>query len=79
MKQVSLKTFKEGLSKWAEEAHSGITVEVTRYNSPFFRLGPVTEAGLHVGRRAGRAELTKLLKRASKGRYLKVLAEDRDG
>jgi antitoxin (DNA-binding transcriptional repressor) of toxin-antitoxin stability system len=42
MKKVPLKALKEDLSKWADEAHNGTFIEVTRYNEPYVLLSPLS-------------------------------------
>jgi antitoxin (DNA-binding transcriptional repressor) of toxin-antitoxin stability system len=50
MKKVPLKALKEDLSKWADEAHNGTFIEVTRYNEPYILLSPLnTHPALKTG------------------------------
>lgn len=80
MKQVSIQNLKAGLSAAIAEAESGQTILITRHNRAVARLIPATAARLHDdGRHAAGAPLRPLLRRATRGRYLQVLLEDRSG
>jgi len=59
------------------EAQSGRTIVVTRHNEPVAHLGPAQPADVHPGRRLVAGRLKPAVKRGTKGRYLKVLIEDR--
>jgi prevent-host-death family protein len=75
MKKVSIQDLKARLSAVVAEAEEGRTIVVTRHNEPVGQLGP---ARMDHGRRgAKRTRLRPAITRGSKGRYLKVLAEDR--
>ena len=75
MKKVSIQDLKANLSAVVAEAEEGRTIVVTRHNEPVAQLGPARAGNLHRG--AGRSRLTPAVTRGTKGRYLKVLAEDR--
>jgi prevent-host-death family protein len=75
MKRVSIQDLKARLSAVVAEAEEGRTIVVTRHNEPVAQLGPARMA--HGGRGAKRARLKPAITRGTKGRYLKVLAEDR--
>ncbi len=78
MKSVPLKTLKENLAYWADEAAKGERVQVTKYNRPYVVLGPHEGAGLYRGKRAGLEPLKPVLKEGTKGKWLKFLKEDRN-
>jgi antitoxin (DNA-binding transcriptional repressor) of toxin-antitoxin stability system len=78
VKNVPLKTLKENLAYWAEEASKGERVQVTKYNRPYVVLGPYEGSGLYCGSKAGREPLKSVLSQATRGKWLKVLQEDRD-
>jgi len=71
-----MQNLKAQLSAAVAEAQSGRTIVVTRHNEPVAHLGPAQPRDVHRGERAG-ARLKPALKRGTKGRYLKVLIEDR--
>jgi antitoxin (DNA-binding transcriptional repressor) of toxin-antitoxin stability system len=80
MKRVSIQDLKSGLSAAVAEVEAGQTLLVTRHNRVVARLAPVTPTRLHSGRRGHAAPLpalTPLLRRATRGRYLHVLLDDR--
>lgn len=77
MKQVSIQDLKAQLSAAVAEAQSGRTIVITRHNEPVAQLGPARPSHVHRGRRAGSGRLRPAIRRGTKGRYLKVLAEDR--
>jgi prevent-host-death family protein len=77
MKTVSIDELKRNLSTFLAEAAEGEHIVITRHRRP---IASLTRAGLehvHVGARAGRGHLRPLLKSATKGAYLDVLADDR--
>jgi len=77
MKRISIQDLKSGLSAAVAEAESGGTVLVTRHNRVVARLGPVTP-GKNPDRDVPlREPLVPLLRRATQGRYLRVLMDDR--
>jgi prevent-host-death family protein len=75
MKRVSIQVLKAGLSALITEAEEGRTIVVTRHNAPVAQLGPARMA--HGPRGAKRTRLKPAITRGTKGRYLRVLAEDR--
>jgi prevent-host-death family protein len=77
MKRISIQDLKAQLSAAVAEAQSGQTIVVTRHNEPVAQLGPAGSVHVHRGARAGSGPLKPAVKRGTKGRYLKVLAEDR--
>jgi len=77
MKQISIQALKAQLSAVVAEAQSGRTIVVTRHNEPVARVGPAQPSHVHPGRQPGAGRLKPAVKRGTKGRYLKVLIEDR--
>ena len=78
MKRISIQDLKAGLSSAIADAEAGRTILVTRHNRAVARLSPLTPMQLHGdARRVDAPPLTPLLRRATKGRYLQVLLEDR--
>lgn len=77
MKQASIQTLKAGLSRFVADAEAGETIVVTRHHKPVAQLGPARREATHRGARVGRGRLEPALTRGTKGRYLKVLLEDR--
>jgi prevent-host-death family protein len=77
MKQISIQDLKAQLSAAVAEAQSGQTIVVTRHNEPVARLGPAQPQHVHRGRRVGSGRLKPAVRRGTKGRYLRVLTEDR--
>jgi prevent-host-death family protein len=79
MKRISIQDLKATLSAAIAEAESGRTLIITRHNQPVARLTPATTAKTHGGKGPQETALKPLLRRASGGRYLDVLLEDRGG
>lgn len=79
MKKVSLQDLKRNLSAIVSEAARGTTVVITKHQRPVAFLSAADLHHLHLGRDFGKASLKPHLKRATRGRYLEVLAEDRRG
>ena len=77
MKRISIQDLKAQLSAAVAEAESGSTIVVTRHNEPVAQLGPARPHHVHRGQRAGSGRLKPAVRRGTKGRYLKVLMEDR--
>lgn len=77
MKSVPIKELKEDLAHWAEEAANGEVLQITKYNRPYVILSPGRAPGLHQGSKAGRESLKSILHEATRGRWLKILEEDR--
>jgi prevent-host-death family protein len=79
MKQVSIQELKRSLSGLIREANRGQRILVTRHHRP---VAAITAPGVEhttVGALFGTGALRPLLRRATRGRYLAVLAEDRRG
>jgi prevent-host-death family protein len=79
MKTVSTQELKKNLSALLDEAASGVRVLITRHKTPIAYLESADLEHLQVGARYGKARLSPLLKSATAGRYLDVLADDRRG
>jgi prevent-host-death family protein len=77
MKEVSIQTLKANLSAMVADAESGDTIIITRHNAPVAQLSPAGNTPVHRGKNVGRSRLRAALTRGSKGRYLRVLLEDR--
>lgn len=77
MKRISIQDLKATLSSAIAEAEAGGTILVTRHNTPVAQLTAARPANVYRGRRVGRARIKPALSRATRGRYLDVLAEDR--
>jgi prevent-host-death family protein len=77
MKQISIHDLKAHLSAAVAEAQAGETILITRHSQPVAQLGPPRRAHVHRGSAVGTGPLRPALKRATKGRYLDVLLEDR--
>ena len=77
MKTVSIDDLKRNLSAFVAEAAGGERIVITRHGRPVASLTRADLEHVHVGSRAGRAVLRPLLKAATKGAYLDVLADDR--
>jgi prevent-host-death family protein len=77
MKRISIQALKAQLSAAVLEAQSGRTITITRHNEPVAELGPARARHVHRGTRVGAAGITPAVRRATKGRYLTVLREDR--
>lgn len=78
MKKVSIQALKAQLSSVVAEAEAGSTILITRHNDPVARLGPARSTLVHRGARVGAGRLTPARKgRATRGRYLEALQQDR--
>jgi prevent-host-death family protein len=77
MKTVSIDDLKRNLSAFVADAAGGERIIITRQGRPVASLTRADLEHVHVGSRAGRAALRPLLKSATKGAYLDVLADDR--
>ena len=77
MKRVSIQDLKAQLSAAIVEAESGSTIIVTRHNEAVAQLGPVRPQHVQRGERVGAGRIKPVLRRATKGRYLTALIEDR--
>ena len=79
MKKVSLYELKQDLSGLVREAEAGEPIVITRHRRAVATLGSASLEHVHVGSRFGKAVLRPLLRRATRGKYREVLAEDREG
>jgi len=79
MKRVSIQDLKATLSATIAEVEAGGTVVITRHRRPVAHLRPARTEAVHPGARAGAGGLRPAVRRATKGRYLTVLKEDRGG
>lgn len=77
MKTVSIDELKRNLASIIDEAAAGEHVVITRHRRPVASLIKAGFDHAHVGARTKRAGLRPLLKGATKGAYLEVLADDR--
>jgi antitoxin (DNA-binding transcriptional repressor) of toxin-antitoxin stability system len=75
--KMSIQDLKARLSAAVAEAESGSTILITRHKEPVAQLGPARQTHIHRGPRAGVGRLRPAVKRATKGRYLSVLLDDR--
>lgn len=80
MKEVSIQALKARLSRVVADAEAGATIVITRHHEPVAILGPPRSAHVHRGRNVGAERLRPAVAgRATKGRYLEVLLQDRGG
>lgn len=77
MKTVSIQDLKQRLSALIDEAAAGETIVITKHKQPVATLGAAGPNHVHTGKYFGKHSLTRLLRSATKGRYLEVLADDR--
>ncbi|MBI2377799.1 MAG: type II toxin-antitoxin system Phd/YefM family antitoxin [Deltaproteobacteria bacterium] len=77
MKSVPIHDLKRNLAATIELAASGERIVVTRHDKPVAVLISASNERIRVGARFGQARLAPLFKRATKGRYLEVLDDDR--
>jgi prevent-host-death family protein len=77
MKQVSIQDLKAELSAVVAEAQAGRMIVITKHNEPVAQMGPARTVHVTRGSRVGLDRLQAAIKRATKGRYLDVLLEDR--
>lgn len=77
MRRMSIQALKAQLSAAVAEAESGRAIEITRHNRAVAVLAPTASQQVHRGPKVGSGPLKPALKRATKGRYLAVLSEDR--
>jgi prevent-host-death family protein len=77
MRRIPVQDLKARLSAAVAEAESGETLIVTRHNEPVAVLGPARSPHVHRGPRVGQLRLRPAARRATKGRYLAILLEDR--
>lgn len=79
MKTVSLQDLKRHLSALVTEAAKGETILITKHDKPIARLDAAGSQYLHVGDLVGTGGIKRLLRNATKGRYLDILLDDRRG
>jgi prevent-host-death family protein len=77
MKTVSIYELKCDLSGLIREAAAGEPIVITRHHRVVAALTSAELGQVHVGSRFGSGTLEPLLCRATGGKYLEVLAEDR--
>jgi antitoxin (DNA-binding transcriptional repressor) of toxin-antitoxin stability system len=77
MKQISIQDLKARLSAAVAEAEAGRILVVTRHNTAVAHLGPPRPAHVSRADHGAYTRLEPALKRGTRGRYLKVLIEDR--
>jgi antitoxin (DNA-binding transcriptional repressor) of toxin-antitoxin stability system len=77
MRQTSIQGLKAGLSAFVAQAEAGETILVTRHHKVVAQLGPARPEAAHRGARVGRGRLEPALRRATRGRYLPMLLDDR--
>jgi len=77
MKIVSIDELKKNLSSFIDEVAAGERILITRRGRPVASLTGADVEHVHVGPRAGRGALRPVLKSATLGAYLHVLADDR--
>jgi hypothetical protein len=77
MKTVSIDELKRNLAALVAAAEGGERILITRHRRPVASLSRANLEYVHVGTLAGRASLKPLLRAATRGAYLEVLAEDR--
>jgi antitoxin (DNA-binding transcriptional repressor) of toxin-antitoxin stability system len=77
MKTASIDELKRNLASFVAAAEGGERIIITRHGRPVASLSRAGLEHVHVGALAGRARLKPLLRAATRGAYLEVLAEDR--
>ena len=77
MQTVSIQDLKQRLSALVDQASAGETFLITKHQQPVATLGSAALHQVAVGKHFGKRSLSRLLRSATKGRYLAVLAEDR--
>ena len=77
MKQISIQDLKASLSAAIAEAESGNTLVITRHNEAVAQLIPAHSRHVHRGKKIEAGGLKPAIKRATKGRYLDILLQDR--
>lgn len=78
MKQISIQDLKANLSSAVAEAESGHTILITRHHAPVALLAPAGPRSVHRGSLVGSGRLTPALTRATRGKYLAALRDDRN-
>jgi len=79
MHSVPIYDLKKNLARWVRAGAAGERVVITRHSRPVAVLGPVVAEHVHRGALVGKRSLKSAFHSASHGRYLAVLAEDREG
>ena len=77
MKTVSIYELKRDLSGLVREAAAGEAILITRHERAVATLSSAGLEHVHQGARFGKGELKPLLRAATGGHYLEVLADDR--
>ena len=77
MKKVPINDLKKNLAKWTITASKGIPIEITKHNRPFIRITPAQSTNLHIGSTLD-TTLKSVLNNATRGKFLKILLEDRN-
>jgi prevent-host-death family protein len=77
MKTVSIDELKRRLASLLAAVAGGERILITRHRRPVALLSRADLEHVHVGALAGRASLEPLLRAATRGAYLEVLAQDR--
>ncbi len=78
MKSVPINELKRNLASIVAEAEAGCDVIVTKHNKPIARLTRPDSQHLNRGSQFGKAKLNPVIKGKTAGRYLQILAEDRN-
>jgi len=78
MKYVPINELKQNLASIVAEAEAGYDVIVTKHNKPIARLTRPDTQHLHRGSQFGKGKLNSVVKGKTAGRYLQMLAEDRN-
>jgi prevent-host-death family protein len=78
MSSVPIQDLKQHLSGYVDRAAAGETLVITRHNRPVATLAPHDLQHVRIGASFGKGSLEPLLRRGSRGRFLEVLAADRD-
>ena len=77
VKTVSIDELKRNLASLVAAAAGGERIVITRHRRPVASLSRADLEHVHVGALAGQTSLKPLLRAATRGAYLEVLAEDR--
>lgn len=77
MKKLPIHQVKTQLSAAVAEAESGQTIVITRHNRAVATLTAAGSEHTRIGRHIGRSGLKPLLTRATRGRYLVAILDDR--
>ena len=77
MKTVSIDELKKNLAALVAAAAGGERILITRHRRPVASLSRADLEHVHVGALTGRASLKPVVRAATRGAYLEVLAEGR--